>query len=156
MAFDSKGTVNKVILIGRLGQDPELKYTASGTAVLNLSIATNTSYKDKDGNYVDTTEWNRVVIWRKTAEAIANMAKKGSRVYVEGKLQTRSWDDQNGNKRYTTEVQADQVQMLEGGSTGGSSSSGSSNSDRRSQQEGPPPEPDVPEPQENMEDDLPF
>ena len=99
MAFDSKGTVNKVILVGRLGQDPELKYTASGTAVLNLSIATNTSYKDRDGNYVENTEWNRVVVWRKTAEAIANMAKKGRRVYVEGRLQTRAWDDQNGNKR---------------------------------------------------------
>ncbi|MDZ7725853.1 MAG: single-stranded DNA-binding protein [candidate division KSB1 bacterium] len=156
MAFDSKGTVNKVILIGRLGQDPELKYTASGAAVLNLSIATNTSYKDRDGNYVDNTEWNRVVVWRKIAEAIANMAKKGSRVYVEGRLQTRSWDDQNGNKRYTTEVQADQIQMLESsGGSGGNYSSNNSNSVQDSQQ-APPPEPDVPEAQEKMEDDLPF
>lgn len=156
MAYDSKGTVNKVILIGRLGQDPELKYTASGAAVLNLSIATNTSFKDKDGNSVDNTEWNRVVVWRKAAELVANMAKKGSRVYVEGKLQTRSWDDQNGNKRYTTEVQADQIQMLESaGGNSGNYSSNNANSVQDSQQE-PPPEPDVPEAQESVEDDLPF
>lgn len=119
MAYDSKGTLNKVMLIGRLGQDPELKYTPSGAAVLTLGIATNTSYKAQDGNNVENTEWHRVVAWRKLAEVIAQYAKKGTRVYVEGKLATRSWDDQNGVKRYTTEVMADHIQLLESrGETG--------------------------------------
>lgn len=112
MAYDSKGTINKVIIVGRLGQDPELTYTPSGTAVLTLSVATNTSYKGQDGNTVENTEWNRVVLWRKLAEIIAQYAKKGSLVYVEGKLQTRSWDDQDGNKRYTTEIWAEHCQLL--------------------------------------------
>ena len=83
MAFDSKGTLNKVMLIGRLGQDPELKYTPSGAAVLSFSIATNTSYKSQDGNSVENTEWHRIVAWRKTAEFVGQYAKKGTRVYVE-------------------------------------------------------------------------
>lgn len=147
MAFDSKGTVNKVILIGRLGQDPELKYTPSGAAVLTLSVATNTSYKGQDGNNVEQTEWNRVVAWRKLAEIISQYAKKGTRVYVEGKLTTRSWDDQNGVKRYTTEVVADHIQMLEskGESGGGAAPT-------------PPPPADthVAEPSPEEGDDLPF
>ena len=146
MAFDSKGTVNKVILIGRLGQDPELKYTPSGAAVLTLSIATNTSYKNQEGNSVDNTEWNRVVIWRKLAEIIAQYAKKGSRVYVEGKLATRSWDDQNGVKRYTTEIVAEQMQMLEGRGESGSYSPA----------EAPPPPQAQAEPTPEEGDDLPF
>jgi single-strand DNA-binding protein len=146
MAFDSKGTVNKVILIGRLGQDPELKYTPSGAAVLTLSIATNTSYKNQEGNSVDNTEWNRVVIWRKLAEIIAQYAKKGSRVYVEGKLATRSWDDQNGVKRYTTEIVADHMQMLEGRGESGSYSPA----------EAPPPPQAQAEPTPEEGDDLPF
>lgn len=146
MAYDSKGTVNKVILIGRLGQDPELKYTASGTAVLTLSVATNTSYKGQDGNNVEQTEWNRVVAWRKLAEIIGQYAHKGSRLYVEGRLTTRSWDDQNGVKRYTTEVQADSIQLLD--SKGESSGSAPT----------PPPPPDnhIAEPSADEGDDLPF
>jgi single-strand DNA-binding protein len=146
MAFDSKGTVNKVILIGRLGQDPELKYTPSGAAVLTLSIATNTSYKNQEGNSVDNTEWNRVVVWRKLAEIIAQYAKKGSRVYVEGKLATRSWDDQNGVKRYTTEIVAEHMQMLEGRGESGSYSPA----------EAPPPPQAQAEPTPEEGDDLPF
>lgn len=114
MAFDSKGTINKVMLIGRLGADPELKYTPAGAAVLTLSLATNTSYKDTEGKNQEKTEWHRVVAWRKLAEIIGQYAKKGSRIYVEGKLTTRSWTDKDGGKRYTTEIQADSIQLLEG------------------------------------------
>ncbi len=149
MAYDSKGTVNKVILIGRLGQDPELKYTPSGAAVLTLSVATNTSYKGQDGNNVEQTEWNRVVAWRKLAEIIGQYAHKGTRVYVEGKLTTRSWDDQNGVKRYTTEVVADHIQMLESkGESGGGGAAPTP----------PPPAADthVAEPSPEEGDDLPF
>ncbi len=146
MAFDSKGTLNKVMLIGRLGQDPELKYTPSGAAVVTLSVATNTSYKAQDGNMVENTEWHRVVVWRKTAEMIAQYAKKGGRLYIEGKLVTRSWDDKDGNKRYTTEIQADQVQFLES-----RPSQGSSQND-----EPPLPDSDYTEPQVDDADDLPF
>jgi len=147
MAYDSKGTLNKVMIIGRLGQDPELKYTASGTAVLNLSVATNTSYKGQEGNMVENTEWNRIVFWRKQAEVVAQYTKKGSRIYVEGKLVTRSWDDQNGVKRYTTEIQADQVQFLDSAKESPSTSSTP-----------PPPamENHVAEPGADEGDDLPF
>ncbi len=148
MAFDSKGTVNKVILIGRLGQEPELKYTPSGAAVLTLSVATNTQYKGQDGNNVENTEWNRVVVWRKLAEIMAQYAKKGSRVYVEGKLVTRSWDDQNGTKHYTTEVVAEHMQLLDSRSDSGSSSSG--------YQPPPPPDTHMAEPSMDEGDDLPF
>ncbi len=145
MAYDSKGTVNKVILIGRLGQDPELKYTPSGAAVVTLSVATNTSYKGQDGNYVENTEWHRVVLWRKQAEAAAQYTKKGHRVYVEGKLTTRSWDDKDGIKRYTTEIQADSIQFLE------------SRADSSSAPPPPPPsETHVAEPSPEEGDDLPF
>ncbi len=113
MAFDSKGTLNKVMLIGRLGADPELKYTPSGAAVLTISIATNTSWKDQENKAQEKTEWHRVVAWRKLAETIGQYAKKGTRVYVEGKLVTRNWNDKDGVKHYTTEVQADHIQLLE-------------------------------------------
>jgi single-strand DNA-binding protein len=148
MAFDSKGTLNKVMLIGRLGQDPELKYTASGAAVLTLSIATNTSYKGQDGNAVEHTEWHRVVLWRKLAEIMAQYAKKGSRVYVEGKLATRSWDDKDGVKKYTTEITADQMQLLD------------SRGDKAVSEpvDVPPPtdQPAFDGPSNNEADDLPF
>ncbi len=113
MAFDSKGTLNKVMLIGRLGADPELKYTPSSAAVLTISIATNTSWKDQENKFQEKTEWHRVVAWRKLAETIGQYAKKGTRVYVEGKLTTRNWNDKDGVKHYTTEIQADHIQLLE-------------------------------------------
>lgn len=108
-----KGTVNKVILLGRLGQDPELRYTPSGAAVTNFSVATNEVWKDNDGNKQERTEWIRVVLWRKQAEIAGEFLKKGSRVYIEGRLQTRSWDDKEGTKRYTTEVVADTMQLVD-------------------------------------------
>jgi single-strand DNA-binding protein len=108
----SKGTVNKVILIGRLGKDPEMRYTASGTAVVNFSMATNHFTKDQDGNNSDTTEWHQVVAFGRTAEVASEYLNKGKLVYIEGRLQTRSWDDQNGQKRYKTEVVCSNLQLL--------------------------------------------
>jgi len=113
MGFDSKQTKNYVLLIGRLGQAPELKYTPSNSAVCTLSIATNTSYKGADGKYVDETEWSRVVLWGKQAENAAKFLIKGSRVLIEGKLKTRSWE-KDGVKHYATEVVADSFQMMDG------------------------------------------
>lgn len=108
----SKGTVNKVILIGRLGKDPEMRYTSSGTAVVNFSMATNHFMKDQDGNNTDTTEWHQVVAFGRTAEVAGEYLNKGKLVYIEGRLQTRSWDDQNGQKRYKTEVVCSNLQLL--------------------------------------------
>lgn len=105
--------VNKVILVGRLGTDPEVRYTPSGAAVANFNLATNRSVKDKDGNWSDETDWHRIVVWNKTAEFCKEYVKKGNRVYIEGRLQTRSWEDNDGNKRYTTEVVAFDLQLLE-------------------------------------------
>lgn len=104
--------VNKVILVGRLGSDPELKYTPSGVAVATFSVATNENWTDKDGNAQERTEWHRIVCWRKLAEIAGEYLKKGRQVYVEGRLQTRSWEDQNGVKRYQTEIIARDIQML--------------------------------------------
>ncbi|MCF7923016.1 MAG: single-stranded DNA-binding protein [Candidatus Marinimicrobia bacterium] len=116
-----KNSVNKVLLVGRLGQKPELKYTTSQMAVVNLSVATTESRKDRDGNYKDETEWSRVVVFGKTAEFVANYLDKGALVYVEGRLQTRSWENKDGVKMSTTEVIANAVTSLGsgGGSTGG-------------------------------------
>ena len=107
-----KASVNKVILIGNLGADPELKYTPNGAAVANLSLATIDTWKDNDGNKQERTEWHRVIVWKKLAEITAEYLKKGSKVYFEGRLQTRSWEDKDGVKRYTTEVVADNMVML--------------------------------------------
>ncbi len=104
--------VNKVILIGNLGRDPELRYTQSGTAVATLNMATSRRRKDQDGNYIDETEWHRVIAWAKTAEFCGNYLSKGHKIYVEGRLQTRKWTDQNGQDRYTTEVVAENLQSL--------------------------------------------
>jgi single-strand DNA-binding protein len=109
----SKGSLNKVMIIGKLGQDPELKYTPQGASVCSFSIATDEGYKDSNGNQVDRTEWHRIVIWRKLAEIAGQYLKKGSLVYIEGKLQTRSWD-KDGQKHYTTEIVASDMTMLGG------------------------------------------
>ena len=107
-------SLNKVTLIGNLGKDPDLSYTASGVAVAKFSIATNERWKDQEGNAQERTEWHNIVAWRKLAEICGQYLKKGSKVYLEGKLQTRSWDDKNtGVKRYTTEIIADDLIMLD-------------------------------------------
>ena len=113
----SKG-VNKVILVGNLGQDPEVRFMPNGNAVANISIATSESWKDQQGQLQEKTEWHRVVMFRRLAEIAGEYLKKGSQVYLEGKLQTRKWQDQQGQDKYTTEIVADQMQML-GGRTGG-------------------------------------
>lgn len=104
--------VNKVILVGNLGKDPEVRYLEGGVAVANFSIATSETYKDKNGNKVESTEWHNIVMWRGLAEVAEKYLRKGMQVYIEGKLRTRSWDDKDGNKRYTTEVLADNMVML--------------------------------------------
>jgi len=107
-------SVNKVIIVGRLGQDPELRSTPSGQQVCNLSIATSETWV-KDGNKEEKTEWHRVILWEKRAEIAAKYLKKGRLVYIEGKLQTNSWVDQNGEKRYATQILANSLQFLESG-----------------------------------------
>lgn len=106
--------VNKVILVGNLGKDPEVRHLENGAAVANFSIATTESYKDKSGNRQDQTEWHNIVLWRGLAQIAEKYLKKGSQIYVEGKLRTRSWQDKDGNTRYTTEIVGDQMTMLGG------------------------------------------
>ena len=110
--------LNKVMIIGRLGRDPELRYTQSGSPVATLNVATDESYMDRDGNKVERTEWHRVSVFQRQAENCANFLTKGSLVYVEGSLQTRKWQDQNGQDRYTTEIKAQRVQFLDRRSDG--------------------------------------
>jgi single-strand DNA-binding protein len=153
--------VNKVILIGNLGQDPELRHTGAGTAVANMSMATNESYTDRDGNKVDKTEWHRLVVWGNLAEICNKYLSKGSQLYAEGKLQTRSWEDRDGNTRYTTEVKVEDVTFLgEGGSSGQQpiSQQAGGQPQRQQQQQAPQQTPaqDEGEPTFESRDDLPF
>ncbi len=137
--------VNKVILIGNLGQDPEVRYMPNGNAVANVTLATSESWKDKNtGEQQERTEWHRVVFFRRLAEIVGEYLKKGSKVYVEGRLQTRKWQDQNGQDRYTTEIVADQMQMLD--SRGG----GAANFDSAPSQAA------APAPSGDFDDDIPF
>lgn len=148
--------INKVILIGNLGADPETRHTAGGNAVTNLSVATSESWRDKGtGEMREMTEWHKVVLFGKTAEIAGEYLRKGSKVYLEGRLQTRKWQDRDGNDRWTTEIVASDMQMLDG--RGGSESMGSSDNDYRRQSSdhraaasGPSPGP------EGLEDDIPF
>lgn len=113
-------SVNKVILVGRLGQNPEVRYTPSGSAVANFSVATNEAWTDKSGQKQERTEWHRVVVWGKLAELCNQYLQKGRQCYVEGRLQTREWTDKDGVKKYSTEVQAQTVQFLGGDRAAGS------------------------------------
>ncbi len=110
--------VNKAILIGNLGSDPEMKYTASGTPLCKFSLATSETFNDRDGNQQERTEWHRVVAWGKLGEICGKYLSKGRQVYIEGSIRTSSWDDQDGNKRYKTEINARDVQFLGGGGGG--------------------------------------
>ena len=139
-------SVNKVILIGNLGKDPEVKYTPQGTPVAKITIATNERYKDKDGQWQDRTEWHNVVLWQRLAEIGGEYLKKGGKVYIEGRLQTRSWDDkQTGQKKYMTEIVANDLVLLSGrgegtGESGGYSrgaSAGGNNFDQRTSEHEP-------------------
>ena len=108
-------SVNKVILIGNLGKDPEVRYTPNGTAVASFSLATNERYKDKEGNWQDRTEWHKITAWQRLAEIAGEYLKKGRTVYIEGRLQTRSWDDkESGQKKYSTEIVANDLVLLGG------------------------------------------
>jgi len=113
--------INKVILVGNLGQDPEVRYTPAGAAVTTISVATTEAWNDKEGNKQERTEWHRVVFFSRLAEIAGEYLKKGSQVYIEGKLRTNKWQDKSGNDRYTTEIMANEMQMLGGrpGSGGG-------------------------------------
>jgi single-strand DNA-binding protein len=118
------GSVNKVILVGNLGRDAELRYTPGGAAVATINMATTEVWNDKSGQRQEKTEWHRVVLWGKTAESLAEYLTKGKQIYVEGRLQTRQWDDKDGNKRYTTEIRGDRVVLLGGGGRGASTDRG--------------------------------
>ncbi len=125
-------SVNKVILVGNLGKDPEVKFTPQGTPVAKITLATNERFKDKGGQWQDRTEWHNVVLWQRLAEIAGEYLKKGGKVYIEGRLQTRSWDDkQSGQKKYMTEVVASDLVLLGGrgeGAGGGESSAARSSS----------------------------
>lgn len=160
-------SVNKVILVGNLGRDPEVRYTPNGDAVANYSIATTETWKDKNGMRQEKTEWHNVVMYRRLAEIAGEYLKKGSQVYIEGRLQTRKWQDKQGNDRYTTEIVADHMQMLGQRDGGGASDRrGGSRQDYHpapSKGEGreqePRQEPKPPGPAANfddMDDDIPF
>ena len=145
--------VNKAIIVGTLGQDPEIRYTANGSAVANIRVATNESWKDKQtGEQQERTEWHSIVMWGRLAEIAQQYLKKGSQAYFEGRIQTRKWQDQSGNDRYTTEIVANEMQML-GGRGGGGGAPMDSGGGGQSQSK-----PAAPEtaPMDDGFDDIPF
>ena len=138
-------SVNKALIIGNLGQDPEIKYTQSGSPVANLSVATPERWKDKNtGEQKEQTEWHRVVVFGRLAEIAEQYLKKGSKVFIEGKIQTRDWEDAEGNKKYTTEVVAREMTMLDSRASADSSASSSDNSAKDTAKD------------DNFEEDIPF
>lgn len=142
--------VNKVIIVGNVGQDPELRYSASGSAISSLSVATSESWKDKEtGRQQEKTDWHRVVFFNRLAEVVGEYVKKGSKIYIEGKLQTRKWQDQSGADRYTTEIVASELQMLD--------SRNSADAPAPQQQSpAPQPAPSAPPAMDQFDDDIPF
>ena len=146
------GSVNKVILVGNLGRDAELRYTPGGAAVATLNMATTETWNDKEGQRQEKTEWHRVILWGKQAETLNQYLQKGKQIYVEGRLQTRQWDDKDGNKRYTTEIRGDRIVLLGGG--GGGRGAGASRGEDSMGAHAPSPAPDVSEPL--TDDDIPF
>lgn len=146
------GSLNKAMIIGRLGADPEVRYTQNNTAVATMSVATSERYKDRNGELQENTEWHRVVAWGRLAEIAQKYIKKGSQVYIEGPIQTRSWEDKEGQKRYTTEIKALTLQMLDSKSDDGMTV------DRSSSQEvdDAKAEPVDLSQGEDIDDDLPF
>jgi single-strand DNA-binding protein len=144
------GSVNKVILVGNLGRDAELRYTAGGAGVSTLNLATTEVWNDKQGQKQEKTEWHRIVVWGKQAESLQEYLVKGKQIYVEGRLQTRQWDDKDGNKRYTTEIKADRITLLGGG---GGRSGGMDRGGGASQAPGTSDEPPM---APITDDDIPF
>jgi single-strand DNA-binding protein len=148
--------INKVILVGNLGNDPDTRYTAGGAAVANISLATTDSWKDKEtGQQQDRTEWHRVVFFGRLAEIVGEYLRKGSQVYIEGRLQTRKWQDKTGNDRYTTEIVANEMQMLggRGGAMPGKEQGSAPMSDDRIESG---PDSAAPADNEFVDDDIPF
>jgi single-strand DNA-binding protein len=144
-------SVNKVILIGRLGKDPEVRKINATTTVCNFPLATNESYKNQDGSYTEQTEWHNIVMWRGVAERAERILKKGSTIFVEGKLRTRSWEDKENHKRYTTEIVVENFQLLDKREQSGTPQA---NSENKSGLESTSSSETVTEP--NFDDDLPF
>ena len=129
----AKGTLNKVLLIGRVGADPEVRYMPNGTAVANIRLATNDGYKDKNtGDYIESTEWHRVVCFGKLGEIVSQYVKKGRQVYIEGRIKTNKWQDKNGQDRYSTDIIANEMQMLGGNTSGDSQSQGAYSNNNQS------------------------
>ena len=153
----ARGSVNKVILIGRLGKNPEMRYTPSGLAVATFSLATNHSVKDQEGNFTDKTEWHNIVTYGKRAEFAGEYLEKGRQVYIEGRIQTRSWEDQNGQKRYMTEIVCNDLQLLSSRTGSGDDVSESAPEDSSQVTSEKTVEDDAAPPDTNQqEDDLPF
>jgi len=150
-------TLNKAMLIGRLGKDPEVRYTKSGDAVASFTMATDESYKDRQGNRQEKTEWHSIVAWGKLADFTQNYLKKGRQIYVEGRIQTRDWTDKDNVKHYKTEIRADSIRFV--GPPPEGARSAASDGDR-AQRSPPPSRPEAPPPQEAaaefVEDDIPF
>lgn len=149
--------VNKVILVGNIGKDPEVRYSQSGAAIANVTLATSETWRDKStGENQDRTEWHRVVFFGKLGEIVGQYVKKGSKLYVEGSLRTRKWQDQSGQDRYTTEIVASEMQMLDGkgGDDGQSDYSNQGNQGSRGIQGGQAPQP--PQGFDEFDDDIPF
>ncbi len=152
-------SVNKVILVGNVGKDPDTRYLEGGTAVCSFPLATSETYRNRDGERITNTEWHNIVLWRGLAEVAEKYVKKGSQLFIEGRIRTRSWDDRDGNKRYTTEIVGDNMQML---------GRRSDDSGAREEQQSSPQEKDTPTdtgqddhfsdvgPAQESPDDLPF
>ena len=153
-------SVNKVILIGRLGKDPETRYMTNGEAVTNVSLATSENYKDKNGEKQERTEWHNLVFYRRLAEIAGEYLKKGSQVYVEGRIQTRKWQDKEGKDRYTTEIIVNEMKMLGSKSSGGGSfevmDEQQSSAPARSAPAAKPAVPAAKGNFDNFDDDIPF
>jgi single-strand DNA-binding protein len=154
------GSVNKVILVGNLGRDAELRYTPGGAAVATLNMATTEVWNDKQGQRQEKTEWHRVVLWGKSAESLTEYLTKGKQIYIEGRLQTRQWDDKDGNKRYTTEIRGDRVVLLGGGGRGAGGAGGGGGYGAQSSRGGSPDDmgghaPEAPS-EPLTDDDIPF
>ena len=157
--------INKAILIGNLGNDPDIRYTASGTAIANISLATAESWRDKNsGEQQERTEWHRIVFFGRLAEIVGEYLRKGSQIYVEGRIQTRKWQDKEGNDRYSTEVVANEMQML-GGRGGGAGAGAPMNTDNQARapearKTAPPPDKPAARsgaaPADDFDDDIPF
>ena len=144
------GSLNKVLLIGRVGQDPEKKVTPAGHSIVNISLATSERFKDKSGTQQEKVEWHKIVLWNRLAEIVEQYCHKGSQLFVEGSLQTRDWQDKDGNKRYTTEIVARNIQMLD--------SKGQSDNQSGQQQQNEPMHNTAPgnKGDDFIEDDIPF